>query len=300
MLTQGVNDATTAANLTEEAWSKGLMAEYACSSYGTVPSWMPTYYSLISGSSPSPVTPAPSIINTTLATGTVGTAYSQTLSATGGTSPYTWSIGSGTLPAGLILSSTGTISGIQPTCTATPITFKVTDSNSTTATKSLAVTINAALTGTAVTIATSSLSNGTVGTAYSQTLVATGGTAPYTWAITSGTLPSGLTLSSSGVIAGTPTISVDPSIIFKVTDNKGAIASQSLSIAINSVAAVGGNTTGTVASTPVSSGGANEYDLYLKITSTTVSGVTAGQQVWCAATTTDFPNLLTAGGSLTG
>jgi hypothetical protein len=301
VLTQGVNDATTAANLTEEAWSKGLLAEYACSSYGTVPSWLPTYYSLISGSSPSPVTTAPSIITTILATGTVGTAYSQTLSATGGTSPYTWSIGSGTLPAGLTLSSTGTISGTPTaTCTATPITFKVTDSNSTTATKSLAVTINAAPTGTAVTIATSSLSNGTVGTAYSQTLVATGGTAPYTWAITSGTLPSGLTLSSSGVIAGTPTISVDPSIVFKVTDNKGATASQSLSIAINSVAAVGGNTTGTVASTPVSSGGANEYDLYLKITSTTVSGITAGQQVWCAATTTDFPNLLTAGVSLTG
>ena len=208
VLTQGVNDATTAANLTKGAWAKGLLAEYACSAYGTVPSWMPTYYSLISGSSP--VTSTPSVTTTTLASGTVGTAYSQTLSATGGTSPYTWSISSGTLPAGLTLSSAGTISGSPTaTCTATSATFKVTDSKSTTATKLLAITIN-------------------------------------------------------------------------------------------SVTAAGGNTTGTVASTPVSSGAANEYDLYLKITSSSVSGIVAGQQVWCVATTSDFPTLLTIGATLTG
>jgi hypothetical protein len=208
LLTQGVNDATTAANLTVAAWSKGLLSEYACSEYGTVPSWMPTYYSLISGSSP--VTSAPGIATTTLTTGAVGTAYSQTLSATGGTIPYKWTISSGTLPGGLSLSSIGTISG-TPTaaCAATSVTFKVTDS-------------------------------------------------------------------------------------------KSATATQSMSIAVNPSASTGGNATGTVASAPVSSGGANEYDFYLKITSTTVSGITAGQQVWCVATTADFPNLQTIGISLTG
>jgi hypothetical protein len=61
-----------------------------------------------------------------------------------------------------------------------------------------------------------------------------------------------------------------------------------------------GNTTGTVASKPVPTGGFKEYDLNFKISSTTVPGLRAGQTVWCAATTTDFPNLLTVGTVLTG
>jgi Tol biopolymer transport system component len=61
-----------------------------------------------------------------------------------------------------------------------------------------------------------------------------------------------------------------------------------------------GNTIGTVASTPFYTGAANQYNLYIKITSTTVSGLTVGQQVYCAASVTDFPNLLTIGATLTG
>ena len=60
------------------------------------------------------------------------------------------------------------------------------------------------------------------------------------------------------------------------------------------------NATGIVANTPTASGGPNEYNFYLKITSSTVTGITVNQQVWCAATTTDFPNLLTVGATLTG
>ena len=78
-----------------------------------------------------------------------------------------------------------------------------------------------------------SLVNGQVGAAYSQTLTATGGTIPYTWSIVSGTLPVGLTISSEGVILGTPTITGGPtSITFKVTDSTGANATKSISIAI--------------------------------------------------------------------
>jgi phosphodiesterase/alkaline phosphatase D-like protein len=63
---------------------------------------------------------------------------------------------------------------------------------------------------------------------------------------------------------------------------------------------VAGNAIGTVVGTPVASGGLNEYNLSLRITSTTASGVTVGQLVWCAASTTNFPNLLTPGAILTG
>ena len=50
-LTQGVNDATTAANLTQAAWSKGIKAEYVCSSYIALPTWLANYITLIESSS---------------------------------------------------------------------------------------------------------------------------------------------------------------------------------------------------------------------------------------------------------
>jgi large repetitive protein len=84
-----------------------------------------------------------------------------------------------------------------------------------------------------ISITTSSLPNGKVGTAYSQTLAATGGTAPYTWAVT-GTLPAGLTL-SSGVIGGTPTTATpNPvSLTLEVTDSTGQSVTTSLSLKID-------------------------------------------------------------------
>ena len=68
-----------------------------------------------------------------------------------------------------------------------------------------------------------SLANGLVGTAYSQSLTATGGTAPFSFALTSGILPAGLTLATSGAITGTPTASngAGVSLTFTVTDTYG-------------------------------------------------------------------------------
>lgn len=85
----------------------------------------------------------------------------------------------------------------------------------------------------ALVVDTSGLNNGTVGTAYSQALVASGGTAPYTWSITSGSLPGGLSLNaSSGAITGTPTAAGTSSFTVRVTDSASATASKSLSIVI--------------------------------------------------------------------
>ena len=169
----------------------------------------------------------PSITISSLANGTVGVAYSQTLAATGGTTPYTWSIASGTLPAGLALSAGGVIAGTPTTAGGpTAVTFRVTDSTSATATKSLSTTINGP-----PSITTSSLPNGTVGVAYSQTLAATGGTVAYTWSIASGTLPAGLALSAGGVISGTPTSAGGPTVVtFRVTDSTSATTTVTLSI----------------------------------------------------------------------
>ena len=144
-----------------------------------------------------------SITTTSLPAGVVNVSYSQSLGATGGTPPYTWTLTTGSLPAGLTLSSGGAITGMPSTAGSSSFSVTVKDSNGLTAGPlSLTITINPALT-----ITTTSLSNGAVNAAYSAQLDATGGVPPYSnWTVASGSLPVGLTLSSSsGAITGTPT-----------------------------------------------------------------------------------------------
>src|SRR6202043_2755158 len=107
--------------------------------------------------------------------------YSQTLVGTGGTTPNTWSISSGTLPSGLSLNSaSGAMTGtVGAGATTQTFTVSLTDANGVVATKSLTITVNAS-----PNITTSSLNAATEGqAAYSQTLAATGGTGAYTWSI---------------------------------------------------------------------------------------------------------------------
>src|SRR4029077_5257961 len=146
------------------------------------------------------VVPPPTVTTTSLPNGTQNAAYTTTLTATGGTTPYTRSISVGTLPTGLTLaSSTGVISGTPTGTGTTSFTVQVTDANSVAASQPLSLTVVAPL----LTVTTTSLPNGTLNTAYITTLTATGGTTPYSWSITLGTLPAGLSLvSSTGVISG--------------------------------------------------------------------------------------------------
>ena len=90
---------------------------------------------------------APLLITTnTLLGGTAGALYFSTLTATGGTTPYSWSIVSGSLPLGLLLIGTGTISGIPAEEVTSNFTVQVTDANNSTATQSLSIFVTPLLT----------------------------------------------------------------------------------------------------------------------------------------------------------
>ena len=180
--------------------------------------------------------PTPPTISTAspLPAGTVGAFYSQTLTATGGTGSYSsWSVISGTLPAGLSLSAGGTISG-TPTAVGTSIlTIQVTDSSGSKGSQQFALTVNS---GGLVIDTPSSLLGATVGAPYSLTLTAHGGSGTYSaWTQISGALPVGLGLSVSGVISGTPLTAGTAAFTIQVTDSAGATASKQFSLTISIV-----------------------------------------------------------------
>jgi putative Ig domain-containing protein len=86
----------------------------------------------------------------------------------------------------------------------------------------------------AITVSPSSLPDGVLGIAYNQTIIATGGTAPYTYAVTSGTLPAGLSLDqNSGIISGTPTTVQTATFQITATDSAGCTGSHTYTIDIN-------------------------------------------------------------------
>jgi hypothetical protein len=172
--------------------------------------------------------PQLTITTSSLPSGTVGTAYQQTLTASGGTGGYSWAVTAGALPAVLSLSAAGSITGTPSTAGTSNFTVQVTDSSGAKATQALSIVIAPPQ----LTVTTSSLPNGTVGTAYQQTLSASGGTLPYSWAVTVGALPAVLSLSAAGSITGTPSAAGTSSFTVQVTDSSGAKATQALSIVI--------------------------------------------------------------------
>jgi hypothetical protein len=172
------------------------------------------------------------ITSDSLPNGVQSIAYSARLSGSGGTTPYSWSIISGALPAGLALNSTsGEISG-TPTSTGTSsFSARLADANGLSTSRFLNITI----TLNAVTISTTSLPDGTQQAAYNAALMATGGATPYSWSIVSGSLPAGLSLnSSSGMISGTPQSAGTSNFTLQVTDVNGQSATKPVSIVVQS------------------------------------------------------------------
>lgn len=161
---------------------------------------------------------------------TLGTAYSYRFTASGGVAPYHWSVATG-LPEGLRLDSgTGVLSGTPQTWGNFSLPVQVTDSLGTTEVKTFILPIHLP----AVSILTASpLPEGTVGTPYSQTLLPSGGTSPYTWSLSSGQLPGGLALdANAGRIAGIPAGTGTFSFTIGVRESGGATASKPFTLNI--------------------------------------------------------------------
>ncbi|GGA76494.1 hypothetical protein GCM10011507_29860 [Edaphobacter acidisoli] len=253
-----------------------------------------TITSQSSGSSAGPV--SLTIATASLTPGTVGTLYSADLSAAGGTMPYAWSIASGALPAGLTLDrSTGAISG-TPSASGTfnfSVQVKDAGSPSQSASASYSMVVNAASNNassvTGLLLSAATLPEASVGQSYAASLVANGGTAPYAWTVISGGLPTGVTLSPSGVFSGTPSVSGTFSFTVSVTDSgnpaQKATASDSITVQAPSRGGSGGTTTtsgGSSGTTTTSSGSGGT-------TTTTTSGGSSGTTVTLAITTTWLP-----------
>jgi hypothetical protein len=162
------------------------------------------------------------VTNPGVNTGTVDAAFCQTFTATGILGTVTWSE-TGALPAGITLdSSTGALCGTPTVKGSFPITVKATDTNGCFGTSSYTLTINCQT----ITVTKPVVTTGTVDAAFSQTFTQSGahGTATFT---TASTLPAGLSLSTAGVLSGTPTVKGTFPIVVTVTDSNGCTGSSS-------------------------------------------------------------------------
>ena len=175
------------------------------------------------------------ITTSSLPNGTTGVAYSAAIAIAGGVAPYSWSLSSGSLPAGLSLSNTGAVIGTPTSAGQFNFTIQVSDSSSPVQTASQTYTVQISAPGVPLSITTSSLPNGTLGTVYSSTISIAGGVAPYTWSVFSGNLPAGLSLSSNGTISGTPTSTGTFNFTIQVADSSSPqqTASQAFTVIIS-------------------------------------------------------------------
>jgi len=156
--------------------------------------------------------------------------YSVSLQASGGVPPYMWTNVGGPLPPGLTLSSDGVFRGTPTGLGNFAFTLQLADSfasvNQVTRTFALPITKPLAIT-------TLSLPDGIQNADYSQQLQSTGGTAPFTWLVTGGTLPAGLTMTTDGLIQGKPTVVGQQNLTATVTDSLGMTVSSNFDLVID-------------------------------------------------------------------
>ena len=171
----------------------------------------------------------PLIVTTTLPDGARLQPYTATIDTAGTTVPYSIAIVTGALPPGLTLTpTTGAIFG-TPTASGTfTFTAQLTNTDGATATATLTIRVFEP-----IVVATSALPGVVVNQLYSAPVTAAGGFPPHTWAVTGGSLPSGVTLTGAGVLTGTPTQSGTFTFTATATDSAAPTRLASASLTLN-------------------------------------------------------------------
>lgn len=186
-------------------------------------------YTITIGAPTLTLSPAAGTLNATYAA-----AYSQTFSAGGGVAPYTYAVTAGTLPTGMSLAAaTGTLSGTPTQPGSFAITVTATDSSGGAgAPFSISQNYNVVVALPTIAVAPTTVPGGTVAIPYSQALSATGGIAPYTFVVSAGALPAGMSLSGAGVLSGTPTASGTFNTTVTATDANGQTGARAYALQV--------------------------------------------------------------------
>jgi hypothetical protein len=158
------------------------------------------------------------VTNPANANGTAASPFSETFTQAGGNGATTFSLASGTLPAGLTLAANGVLSGTPTQTGSFPITVMATDVNGCTGT---GATYNLVIGCQTITVTNPANGNGTAASPFSETFTQTGGIGATTFSLASGTLPAGLTLAANGVLSGTPTQTGSFPVTVTATDSNG-------------------------------------------------------------------------------
>jgi len=217
--TDGNGDATFAALTVNREGSKQLSA--------TAGSLGPVLSDPFTASCPV-ITLAPG----SLLPGTSGTPYSETIGAGGGTDPYSFAVTAGVLPSGLTLSSGGLLSG-TPTVDGTfGFTITAIDADSCLGSQAYSLFLCPA-----IAVLPASAPSASISVAYSQTFTASAGSAPFTFAVTSGALPPGLSLSAGGLLSGMPTTTGTFPFTISVTAAAGCTGNRPYSINVQGIPA---------------------------------------------------------------
>jgi len=172
-----------------------------------------------------PPLPPVALAPAALPDGAAGKPYSQALFASNGTGPYRYSVASGTLPTGLTLSQSGSLTGTPTTGGSFTFTVQATAAGASPGTQQYTIRVG-------LTLGPSTLAAGTTGQPYSQKLTATGANAPTGWTVSTGALPTGLTIGADGVLSGTPTQAGNYSFTVTATDAAAATGSASYSVTV--------------------------------------------------------------------
>ena len=160
------------------------------------------------------------VTNPTVACGTAGLSFNQSFGHDATAGPFIVSLASGTLPEGITLSNDGVLSGTPMHPGSSTITVKTTDVNGCSGTGSSYTLL---IKDPPITVTNPPTVAATLGTAFtSQPFTQVGGLGTTTFSIATGTLPSWASLSSSGVLSGTPTTEGSFTITVKATDSNGS------------------------------------------------------------------------------